>query len=211
MNLMCIQCASPIVPCARGMLPPWCGVCGVDLKSCPPQQGHTPDAGAGAATEGEWRERFGSHNIGIGLLLFAWATIITLGPPQSGGDKVLASHKQLNAIVSTVQIVTLVNGVALVVSGVGLRRRWRWGYPLAVACAIVSVVAGGVFFGGFQHLDLGPTLEHGVARLSFVRYHLNLLIGLVDGLGLLWFLSKRYPPSPPSQDHPRQPSSLSKP
>jgi len=193
------------------MLPPWCSACGVDLKSCPPQHGRTPDAGAGAAYKGEWRERFGIHNIVIGLLLFAWGTIITAGPPQSGGDKVLASHKQLNAIVSTVQVVMLVNGVALVISGVGLRRGWRWSYPLAVACAIVSVVAGGVFFAGFQHLAVGPSLEHGVARLSFVRYNFDMMIGLVDGLGLLWFLSTRYTASSPSQEPARQPSSFPQP
>jgi len=193
------------------MLPPWCGGCGVDLKSCPPRYGPPPDAGAGEPNEGEWRERFGIHNIGVGLLLFVWGLLLTAGPPQSGGDKVLASYKQLNAVVSTVQIVMLVNGAVLVVSGVGLHRGRRWGYPLAVACAIVSVVAGGVFFAGFQHLAGGPTLEHGVARISFVRYNLDMLIGLVDGLGLLWFLSTRYKASPPAQESARRPSSSHQP
>jgi len=194
------------------MLPPWCNGCGVDLKSCPPRQGRPPDAGAGEPNEAEWRERFGIHNIGVGLLLFVWGALVTAGPPQSGGDKVLASHKQLNAVVSTVQVVMLLNGVVLVVSGVGLHRGRRWGYPLAVACAIVSVVAGGVFFAGFQHLAGGPpSLEHGVARMSFVRYNLDMLIGLVDGLGLLWFLSKSYPASPPSQEPARRQSSFPQP
>jgi hypothetical protein len=211
MNVTCGQCAKPIVLCDRGMLPPWCGACGVDLKSCPPQYGRPPDAGAGEADEGEWRDRFGAHNIGVGLLLFLWGAYITAGPPQSGGDKVLASYKQLNSVVSTVQIITLVNGVVLVVSGVGIRRGWLWGYPLAIACAIVSVVAGGVFFAGFQQLQGGPTLEHGVARISFIRYNFDMIIGLVDGLGLLWFLAKRSTASPSSRESAPQPSSSPQP
>jgi hypothetical protein len=119
---------------------------------------------------------------------------VTAGPPQSGGDKVLASHSRLNAVIDVIQVVMLVNGVALVVSGAALRQGRRWGYRLAVVCALVSVAAGFIFFAGFQHLAGGPYLEHGVARLSFVRYNLDLLIGLVDGLGLLWFISTRVPP-----------------
>ena len=53
------------------------------------------------------------------------------------------------------------------------------------------VLAGGVFFAGFQHLAGGPYLEHGVARMTFVRTNLDMLVGLVDGLGLLWFVSTR--------------------
>src|SRR5262249_23008400 len=143
--------------------------------------------------------------------LFVWGTIVTAGPPDSGGAKVLASHKELSAIVSTVQIITLVNGGVLVLSGVGIRRGWRWGQPLAIACGIVSVVAGGVFLSGCRYLEVGASLEHGVARVMFVRDNLDMLIGLVDGLGLIWFLTTRYPAGLPSQEPVRQPSSSSHP
>jgi hypothetical protein len=60
-----------------------------------------------------------------------------------------------------------------------------------VLCGVVQVVAGFVFLAGFQHLAGGPYIEHGVARLSFVRYNFDMLFGMVDGMGLLWFISTR--------------------
>lgn len=196
MTMTCCQCCKTIALSPDGKLPPWCPSCGVDLKSCPPSLASL-DAPAvlSPQDEREWKDRFGKHNLAVGIVLFLWGTVVSAGPPQSGGDKVLRSHKQLNALIDAVQLVTLINGIALVASGVALRRRWRWGYPLAVACAIVSVVAGFIFLAGFQHLKVGSSLEDGVARISFVRYNLDMLIGLVDGLGLLWFLSTRVPRS----------------
>jgi hypothetical protein len=141
--------------------------------------------------EREWTDRFGKHNLLVGILLFVWGTIVVATPPESGGDKVLRSHERLGSVINAVQVAILINGIALFASGLALRRGWNWGYPLAVVCGIVSVVAGFVFLAGFQHLAAGPYLEDGVARLSFVRYNLDMLIGLVDGLGLLWFLSTR--------------------
>jgi hypothetical protein len=74
-----------------------------------------------------------------------------------------------------------------------LRRGWRWGYPLAVFCGIVLVVAGFTFLGAFYRMPNEGTLEAGVAQVSFVRQNLDMLIGLVDGLGLLWFVTTRVP------------------
>ena len=191
MSLLCAHCGGPVPTPEAGRLAPWCSACGVDFRACPPQASHAPDSAAAEAAAREWRDRFGLHNVGVGVLFFVWGTITTLGPAQSGGDKVLAAQHQLNAIVNAVQVVTLVNGAALVLSGVALRRGWRGGYPLAVGCALVLVVAGGVFLAGFRHLGGGPSMEHEVARLSFIRTNFDLIIGLVDGLGLLWFLSTR--------------------
>jgi hypothetical protein len=144
-----------------------------------------------AVNEPDWNERFGKHNLAVGILLFLWGTAVSAGPPQSGGDKVLRSHEQLCALIQVLQVVMLVNGALLAGSGMALRRGWSWGKPLAVLCGIVMVIAGFIFLAGFQHLGPGQYIEDGVARMSFVRYNLNLLIGLVDGLGLLWFLSTR--------------------
>jgi hypothetical protein len=167
----------------------------VDLKTCPLQIPTADAPGLSPQDERDWKERFGKHNLAVGILLFVWGAVVSASPPQSGGDKVLRAQKQLSAVIDAVQVAILLNGIALAASGVALRRGWRWGYPLAVLCGFVSVVAGFTFLAGFQHLEGGPYLEHGVARLSFVRYNLNLLIGLVDGLGLLWFLTTRLPRS----------------
>jgi hypothetical protein len=194
MKPTCNQCGKPIELSAGGGLPPWCPGCGVDLKTCPLQIAPSADtAERSPEDERDWKDRFGMHNMAVGILLFVWGTVVSAGPPQSGGDKVLRSHERLNALIHAVQVGTLLNGIALVASGVALRRGWRWGYPLAVLCGIVLVVAGFIFLAGFQHLDGEPYLEHGVARLSFVRYNLDTLIGLVDGFGLLWFVSTRLP------------------
>ncbi len=191
MSLICAHCGNAVPTPEAGRRAPWCSACGVDFQACPPQPSAEPDGAATEAAARAWRDRFGLHNLGVGVLLFVWGTIATAGSPQSGGDKVLAAHHRLNATVNAVQIVTLVNGAALVLSGVALRRGWRWGYPLAVGCGLVLVMAGGVFLAAFRHLGGGPTMEHEVARLSFIRTNCDLLIGLVDGLGLLWFLSTR--------------------
>jgi|SRR5579884_586077 len=192
MKATCNLCGTTIELSQDGKAPPRCPGCEVDLKKLPLKI-VLPDAAEGSSPEDkqEWKDRFGLHNLAVGILLFVWGTFVSAGPPQSGGDKVLRAHKRLNALFEVVQMVTLVNGIALFASGVALRRRWAWGYPLAVLCGIVMVVAGITFLAGFQYLGGGKTLEQAVARLSFVRYNFDMLIGLVDGLGLLWFLSTR--------------------
>jgi hypothetical protein len=192
---ICSLCSKPIES-SDGKLPPWCRACGADLKSCPPHVASSDAApGLSPEDEGEWKERFSVHNLAVGILLFVWGLVVSAGPPQSGGDKVLRAQERLCSLIDVVQVVTLVNGAALVASGVALRRGWRWGYPLAILCGIVLVMAGFTFLAGYQHLDTGPFLEHGVARLTFVRSNLDMLIGLVDGMGLLWFVSTRFPRS----------------
>ncbi len=196
MNTTCSLCAKTIQLGPEGRLPPWCPGCGVDLKNAPaPITPPNLVAAPSLEDERELTDRFGKHNLAVGVLLFVWGSVVSAGPPQSGGDKVLRSHERLGAVIDAVQVATLVNGVALVASGVALRRGWRWGRPLAILCGIVQVVAGFIFLAGFQHLGGGPFIEHGVARLSFVRYNLDMLIGLVDGLGLIWFVCTRLPRS----------------
>lgn len=192
MKTTCSLCGKTFELSQDGKLPPWCPGCGVELKSCPLPIALSDDSEEPSREDArELKDRFGMHNLAVGILLFVWGMVVSAGPPQSGGDKVLRSQERLNSVIDAVQWVTLLNGFALAASGVALRRGWRWGYPLAVLCGIVLVAAGFTFLAGFQHLEGGPTLEHGVARLSFVRYNFDMLIGLVDGLGLLWLLSTR--------------------
>src|SRR5437868_3146206 len=92
----CSQCGKPIEARDAGKQPPWCPSCGVDLKSSPPVVA-PPTAGPSPEDEHAWKDRFGLHNVGMGVLLFVWGLLVSAGPPQSGGDKVLASHTRLNA------------------------------------------------------------------------------------------------------------------
>jgi hypothetical protein len=194
MPSICRRCATTLALTPDGKPPPWCPACGADLKSCLVQ---IADADApvvlSAKDKAEWKDRFGTHNVAVGILLFIWGLVVSAGPPQNGGEKVLRAEERLGTVIDVVQVVTLINGVALAVSGVALRRGWRWGYPLAIGCGIVLIVAGFTFLAGFHHLKGGPFLEHGVAKITFVRQNLDMLIGLVDGLGLLWFVSTRVP------------------
>jgi hypothetical protein len=196
MTATCSQCSKSIETSSDGKLPPWCRGCGADLKSCPPYiASETADAEPSAEDAREWKERFSVHNLVVGILLFVWGLAVSAGPPQSGGDKVLRAQVRIGNLIDIVQWVILVNGAALFASGVALRRGWRWGYPLAILCGIVQVVAGFIFLAAFQNFNAGPFIEHGVARLSFARSNLDMLIGLVDGLGLIWFVSTRRPRS----------------
>ena len=104
----------------------------------------------------DWKERFGKHTWRLHPA-FRLGAFVSAGPPQNGGDKVLRSYERLNAVIDAVQLATLFNGAALVASGIALRRGWRWGYPLAVVCGIVLVVAGFIFLAGFHHLQRDRT------------------------------------------------------
>ncbi len=196
MKMTCSQCYKTVELPKDGKMPPWCPSCGVDLKSCPLQ---TPSSEATAELspedEEELKERFGKHNVAVGILLFIWGAVVLAAPPESGGDKVLRSQERLNNVVDLVQVVTLLNGLALFASGVALRRGWVWGQPLAVFCGIVLVIAGFIFLAAYHYLGGAKTLEESVARMSFVRYNLDMLIGLVDGLGVIWFVTTRLPRS----------------
>jgi hypothetical protein len=197
MTMTCNLCDKPIELRPDGRVPPWCPTCGVDLKSVPPAGAPStpPPADPAPLSEQELKERFGKHNLAVGIFLFLWGTFVLAGAPQSGGDKVLRSHERIGGVIKAVQLASLLNGAVLFASGVALRRGLRWGYPVAVCCAIVMIVAGSIFLACFQYVGTGPTIEDGVARISFIRYNLDMLIGLVDGLGLLWFLSTRFPRS----------------
>ncbi len=194
MTAICSLCSKTIEPTSDGKLPPWCRGCGADLKSCPPHVESADDGGEPSAEDAEqWKERFSFHNLAVGIVLFVWGLVVSAGPPQSGGDKVLREQVRINDLIDAVQKVTLVSGAALVLSGVALRRGWPWGFPLAILCGIVQVVAGFIFLAAYQNFNAGPFIEHGVAKVTFVRSNLDMLIGLVDGLGLIWFVSTRRP------------------
>ncbi len=196
MEMICSQCCKTVELLKGGKMPPWCPSCGVDLKSCPLQAASSEaTAELSPEDEQELKERFGKHNVAVGILLFIWGAVVSAAPPESGGDKVLRSQERLNNVIDLVQVVTLLNGIALFASGVALRRGWPWGQPLAVLCGIVLVIAGFIFLAAYQYLGGAKTLEESVARMSFVRYNLDMLIGLVDGLGVIWFVTTRLPRS----------------
>jgi len=143
------------------------------------------------------RERFSRHNLGVGLLLAVWGLLIGLKGQPTNLDKLLRTQPALAAVLTVLQWVTLANGGLLVFSGLGVRAQRPWGVFLAATSAVLSVVIGGVFFAVFSHLGTFEGLENSSARVTFVTANLNLLLGVVDGLGLLVFLNRYRPPAAP--------------
>src|SRR5690242_17212633 len=100
MKTICSLCGKPIALSQDGKLPPWCPSCGVELEN-----GSLPIASPDVTLapspedEGDWKERFGMHNLVVGILLFVWGAFISAAPPQSGGDKVLRSYERLNDLI----------------------------------------------------------------------------------------------------------------
>ena len=116
------------------------------------------------------------------------------GMGNSAQQEVLNSHNTLMTVIDVLQAVTLLNGVLLFVSGIGLRQQQRWGYRLATISALVSVLAGFMFVTAWQFLmqaSRGGEVVEAVATMTFVRMNLDLLIGLLDGGGLLMLLWRR--------------------
>ena len=131
------------------------------------------------------------HNMLMGMLLAVWGGLIaTLAHDgTTAADRLIAQQKSLNQTINMLQVVTMVTGVALFVSGIGIRAGKPWGYGLAFVCAVVALAGGGLFFFGVSQLGRGPGMEAGVAQITFLRTNLDLVIGFVDGLFLLFLLA----------------------
>jgi hypothetical protein len=225
MLVACGSCSREVSASPEGRLPPWCPGCGADLKPYSPDRAPAAPAQApepapvrfGSAHASQYdgdpvgpvclppdeqlNDRLGFHNFAVGVLLAAWGFVQSSQRSQSTADKLLDAHEGLNAALSALQIVTLLSGAALVVSGAAIRRRQAWGYALAGACGVVSLVAGAVFFAGFSYLGKFQGLEHAVARTLFIRNNFDMILGFVDGLGLLVFLYRfRGSAGSPGQD-----------
>lgn len=111
----------------------------------------------------------------------------------SPDQAVLESHPTLISLIDGLQVVAMLTGVALVVSGIGLRNGQSWGLRLAVGCAAASIISGLTFIAAWQFLRSsaeGGEMIEAVAVMTFVRQNLDLLIGLVDGGALFVFLAK---------------------
>lgn len=137
--------------------------------------------------------RFALHNFVVGAGLGIWGFIMAFGMAAPPGQDVLDSHGSLMTAIDMLQVLTIFNGVALFVSGVGLRQRQRWGYRLAAASGGVSILAGVLFLATWRFLiqsSHGGEVVEAVATMTFVRTNLDLLIGLVDGGALLLFLHR---------------------
>ena len=139
-------------------------------------------------------DRFALHNLIVGAGLGLWGLCMASGMGNSAQQEVLNSHNTLMTVIDVLQAVTLLNGVLLFVSGIGLRQQQRWGYRLATISALVSVLAGFMFVTAWQFLmqaSRGGEVVEAVATMTFVRMNLDLLIGLLDGGGLLMLLWRR--------------------
>jgi len=135
-------------------------------------------------------ERFGLHNLIVGLLLAAGAFVLGFLLEGNASTNRLKMPKGLDQFLTMLQVVAVGNGLALFASGIGIRQRQSWGYPLAVASAALLVLAGLAFFGVFYSLTRIDGLEHSVALFSFIWTNLDFVAGFVDGGGLLYFLHK---------------------
>jgi hypothetical protein len=208
MPASCGQCACVIVADSGGRLPPWCPKCGADLKPGTTvargtqaarnldDGGRNPEA-ASVSTVGQSSEdadqlgdRFGLHNLIVGLLLAAVAFVLGFLLEGNASTNRLKISNSLAQFLTILQLVTVGNGLALFASGIGIRQRQTWGYPLAVVSAAVLVLAGAAFFGVFYLLSRIDGLEHSVALFPFIWTNIDFVAGFVDGGGLLYFLHK---------------------
>lgn len=143
-------------------------------------------------------ERFTRHNLLVGAGLGIWGFVMATGMAGSPDQEILDSHPSLMSIIDMLQVFTFLNGIALFVSGLGLRRRQSWGYRLAAASAVVSILGGIAFLAVWMILiqsSRGGEIVQAVAAMTFVRTNIDLLIGLVDGGALIAFLARNRPRS----------------
>lgn len=130
-------------------------------------------------------ERFSKHNLVVGLLLAFWGIGASLFLGAGGGSGI----DSIDSTADFLQHMMVLSGVALFVSGLGIREGEKWGYQLAQVCAGFQILAGLFFLVTWQRLrGASVEVEESVAVLSFVQVNLDLLIGLVDGAGLSLFL-----------------------
>ncbi len=133
---------------------------------------------------------FTSHNLLVGAGLALWGFVMATGMAGSADQRLFDSHPTLMSGVDVLQIITFLNGIALFVSGLGLKQKQIWGYRLALGCAAVSILGGVAFLAVWRTVlqSSGDDLVEAVGALTFVRTNLDLLIGFVDGGALLVFL-----------------------
>ena len=130
-------------------------------------------------------DRFSKHNLGVGLLLAFWGVGAGLFINAGGGN----GHESIDSTADFLQMMMVFSGIALFVSGLGIREGEKWGYQLAHACAGFQILCGLFFIVTWQQLRAASVeVEEAVAVSTFVRVNLDLLIGLVDGAGLALFL-----------------------
>jgi hypothetical protein len=169
---------------------PWCRKCGADAKDAVATLAGS-QAEADAKADKEWDDRFGGHNLLVGLLLAVWGAMQQLRPAAKGGPlEYLESLTTLNNATEIAEIATALGGAALAASGAAIKAGKPWGYKLAVACAVVNLLAGLVFFSGYASLLNAKNLVQSVAIMAFVQQHFEMLLGTIDGAGLLYFLNK---------------------
>tara|TARA_R110002072_G_scaffold303123_1_gene494661 strand:- start:69064 stop:69873 length:810 start_codon:yes stop_codon:yes gene_type:complete len=130
-------------------------------------------------------ERFSKHNLLAGLLLAFWGVGASLFLGAGGGS----GHESIDSTADFLQMMIVISGIALFISGLGIREGEKWGYQLAQVCAGFQILCGLFFIVTWQQLRAASvTVEEAVAVTTFVRVNLDLLIGLVDGAGLALFL-----------------------
>jgi hypothetical protein len=130
-------------------------------------------------------DRFSKHNLRVGLLLAFWGVGASLFLGAGGGN----GHESIDSTADFLQMLMVVSGIALFVSGLGIRAGEKWGYQLAQACAAFQILTGLFFIVTWQQLRAASVeVEKAVAVSTFVQVNLDLLIGLVDGAGLALFL-----------------------
>lgn len=152
--------------------------------------------------EKERRERFSAQNILVGLGLAAWGFFmsgVVSGGAKDPTDKILAAHPELMTYLNWLQMLTCFNGIVLCASGFGVRDRKPWGYITAGVCAVFLIAVGLFFFVVFNKVGSGKELEDGVAKVRIIRENFDMLIGLVEGVFLLFFLY-RHGAAPPPDD-----------
>lgn len=186
-------------------VPAWCGKCGADimpsmavaasveeLADAALPGGRAKNADASAHLEKERTERFSKQNVLVGLGLAIWGFVMSglMGGGNDPTDKILAAHPKLVSLLNWLQMLTCVSGVILCLSGYAVREHKPWGYAVAGACGLFLIANGLVFFVAFNRIGTGRELEDGVAKVRIVRENFDMLIGLVEGVFLLYFLAK---------------------
>ncbi|MFT5325260.1 MAG: hypothetical protein ACI8P0_003128 [Planctomycetaceae bacterium] len=130
-------------------------------------------------------DRFSKHNLRVGLLLAFWGVGASLFLGAGGGS----GHESIDSTADFLQMLMVFSGIALFVSGLGIREGEKWGYQLAQVSAGFQILCGLFFIVTWQQLRAASVeVDEAVAVSTFVRVNLDLLIGLVDGAGLALFL-----------------------
>jgi hypothetical protein len=131
--------------------------------------------------------RFATHNAMVGLVLAGMGLVA--GAAGGTDSEFLGSFTLINSAVNGLQMLLVATGFALVVSGMGIKNKSQWAFPLAGCCA-VSYLIGGVLFGvSWLHIkNAASTVEESVEVIGFVTANMDLLLGLIDGVAIFWLV-----------------------